>query len=166
MKLRKMTFAALLTACALIIFTVEAQLPSLTPVPGIKPGLANIITVFCLCTLGAKYALGILIARVLLGSFLTGQVSAVLYSLSGGLLAWGVSALLRRFFPVERVWVLSVFSAIAHNCGQILCAVLITETASLFWYLPVLLIAGIITGAFTGLCAQLLLRRLGHRLRF
>ncbi len=164
MKLKRLTFSAVLAAAALILFTVEAQLPSLTPIPGIKLGLANVVTVFALYTVGPWYALGILLTRVILGSLLTGQVSAVLYSLSGGLLAWCLSWPLSRALGRDRVWVTSVFGALAHNTGQILCAMLITETPALLWYLPALLLSGVLAGALTGLAAQLLLRRLGKLL--
>ena len=166
MKLRRLTFAALLTTIALILFTVEAQLPPLTAIPGIKIGLSNVVTVFALYTLGAVPALAVLLVRVVLGGLITGQVSAILYSLSGGLLAWTLSALLKRFFQDDKLWVLSVFAAAVHNVGQLGCAVLITMTPSLFWYLPLLLIAGILAGAFTGLAAQQVLKRLGAKLRF
>ncbi len=160
MKLKKITAAALLTATALIMFLIEAQIPALTPVPGIKPGLSNIVTLFALWTLGGWWALAVLLCRVVLGCLLTGQVSAILYSLSGGLPALGLSWLLKGFFPSDRLWVLSVFSAMAHNLGQILCAVAVTQTPSLFFYLPLLLISGIISGAFTGMAAQNICRRL------
>ena len=159
-KLHVMTYCALLSAAALILFTVEAQLPPLTAIPGVKPGLANIVTVFALYTVGAWNALAVLLVRIVLGGLLTGQVSAILYSLCGGLLAWAVSSLLKRFFAPSKLWVLSVLAALAHNLGQLLCAVLITETAALLWYLPILMISGILAGALTGITAQLILKRL------
>lgn len=166
MKIRKITFAALLTAAALGMFLIEAQLPALTPVPGVKPGLSNIVTLFCLYTLGGRWALRILLCRILLGSLLTGQVSALAYSLSGGLAALALSCLLRRFIPPAQLWVISAFSAMAHGLGQLCCTVLITGTPALFAYLPVLLLSGILSGAFTGAAARAVLVRLEGRFVF
>jgi len=161
MKTKRITASAVLAAAALIIFAVEAQLPPLVPIPGIKLGLANVITVFALYYLGAPAAAAILAVRIVLGSVLLGQVGAMLYSAAGGLLAFAVSALLKRAFPPERLWVVSVFGAMAHNVGQMAAAVAVTATPALLWYLPALLISGIVTGAFTGLCAQFVYRRIG-----
>jgi heptaprenyl diphosphate synthase len=95
---RKITTAALLAAVALIIFVVEAQIPTLTPVPGIKLGLSNIVTLFALYSIGPWFALAVLAVRILLGGLITGQVMALLYSFSGGLLAFFVSIVIYRFF--------------------------------------------------------------------
>ena len=84
MKLKQMTTNALLTAIALTIFMIEAQIPSLVPIPGVKLGLANIITVFALFAFTPKDAFLILFVRVFLGSVFSGQISTLLYSLGGG----------------------------------------------------------------------------------
>ena len=110
MKLRKLTFSALLASAALILFTVEAQIPPLTAVPGVKLGLANVVTVFALFTVGPWWALAISLTRIVLGALITGQVGAMLYSLAGGLLAWTLGALLRGALKGEQVWVLSTLS--------------------------------------------------------
>ena len=96
MNTRKLTLTALLTAIALCIFTAEAQLPSLTAIPGIKLGLANVVTVFAMYALGPGATLCIVLVRVTLGCIATGQMMAFLFSMTGGLLAFCVSALLRR----------------------------------------------------------------------
>jgi len=163
MKLRKLTVSAVLASAALILFTVEAQIPPLTAVPGVKLGLANVVTVFALFTVGPWWALGISLTRIVLGSLITGQVGAMLYSLAGCLMAWFVGAVGHHALKGEQVWVLSTLSAMAHNVGQIALAVQITETPALWAYLPVLLIAAVLAGSFTGLGAQLILKRLqGH----
>ena len=160
MRLKKICYAALLTAGSLITFLIEAQLPALTPIPGIKPGLSNIFTLFALCRLGRSWAFAVLFCRIFLGCLVTGQLSALPYSLSGGLLSLLLCCLLKKLFPADRLWVLSVFSAMTHNIGQILCAVVLTQTPALFFYLPLLLISAIISGAFTGIAAQSVLQRL------
>ena len=158
-RLQKLTRCALLTAAALVVFVIEAQIPPLTAIPGIKPGLSNIFTLFALRVLGPGWALALLLLRVSLGSVITGQMMAFLYSMAGGLLAFSVMAALRRL-PENRLWVASVFAAMAHNVGQLAAAIAVTGTRQLLYYLPVLLLSGIVSGSFTGLCAQLVLQKL------
>lgn len=155
---KRLTLLAVLTAAALCVFVLEAQLPPLTPVPGIKLGLANIFTLFVLCVLDAKSALALLLVRVVLGSLITGQVSAMGYSLAGGLLSFIVLLLLHRKIPEKQLWALSVLGALAHNLGQLLLASLVMGTTAIFWYAPILFLAAILTGAFTGLTAQVVLK--------
>lgn len=159
-KIRRLTTLALLSAAALVVFVIEAQIPPLTPIPGIKLGIANAVSLFALYAIGPAGALSVLLIRIFLGNLVTGQIMAIAYSLTGGLFSFGLATLLRCQIPEHQLWVVSVFSAMAHNLGQILAAVIITATPSLWWYLPILLVGGIITGAFTGLAAQLVLLRL------
>ena len=163
MRTRRLTRDAMLTALALILYGVEAQLPPLTPLPGIKLGLANGVTAYAAFALSGGDAAAILAARVLLGTMLTGSASALIYSASGGLLSLAVLLGLRRVLSGEQVWVAGVLGAAAHNLGQVLAAMAVTRTPGLLAYLPLLLAAGMAAGLFTGLCAQLVLKRLGGR---
>lgn len=160
MKTRNLILTAILTALALIAFTIEAAIPPLTPIYGIKLGIANVFTLFALYALGTRYAAALLFLRIVLGSIFTGQVVSFIYSLTGGVLAFLLMVLLKRFFPLKQVWILSVLCAVMHNIGQLLAAIFMTSTVQIIYYLPVLVISGIIAGAFTGLCAQLVLIRL------
>lgn len=162
MKAKKLTRMALLTAIALILFLVEAQLPPLAPIPGIKLGLANVITVYAMFVLSPGDTLLILLCRVFLGSVFSGQMMNLFYSLGGGLLCWLAMLVLRRVVSRRQIWVCSVIGAMCHNIGQILVAIWMTRTPSLIVYLPVLLVSGILTGLFTGLVAQFVLQRLGR----
>lgn len=165
MDIKKLTRMALLTAVALIIFMVEAQLPPLAPIHGIKLGLANIVTVYAMFALSPGQALAILVCRVFLGSVFSGQLMTLFYSMGGGLLCWLVMLLLRRSLTKKQLWVAGVIGAVFHNVGQIAVAIALTRTPGLIVYLPVLTVSGILTGAFTGLCTQFLLARLeqtGH----
>ena len=164
-KLQKLTLAALLTAAGLVVFVIEAQLPPLTAIPGIKLGLANVVTVFAMYALGPGATLCIVLVRVTLGCIATGQMMAFLFSMTGGLLAFCVSALLRRWFAPEQMWVVSVFAAVAHNLGQLAVAIAVMGTTAIGYYLPVLLISGVITGAFTGFCGQFTYARLAKSLQ-
>ncbi len=156
---KRLAYMAVLTAVALTIFVIEAQLPPIVPLPGIKLGLANIVTVYAVFALGPGPAGMILLARVLLGSLYAGGLT-ILYSLAGGICCWLVMVGLRRLVTEKQLWVCSMFGAMAHNLGQMGAALLITRTPAVAAYLPVLLLSGLITGVFTGLCAQLLLARL------
>ena len=159
MKTRKITTLSLLTALALIIFFVEAQLPPLTPIPGIKMGLANIITLVALVMFTPKEAFCVLAMRIVLGGFLSGNISSLLYSAAGGVLCFIVMSMLIKFFSIHQIWAVSIFGAIAHNCAQIAVAVLITSTVEIIWYLPLLIVSAVVTGAFTGLCASFVIGR-------
>lgn len=160
MNTRKITRLALLTAIALTIFMIEAQLPPLTPIPGIKLGLSNIVTVFAAFTMGSWEAAAILAVRVFLGAVFSGQMSAILYSAAGGILSIFTTIMLRRILTKKQIWVAGSIGAMAHNVGQMLMALAITRTPQLIYYLPVLLLSGIITGLFTGLAAQALVNHM------
>ena len=157
---RRITLLALLTAIALTIFMIEAQLPVLVPIQGVKLGLANIITVYAVFVLGAGDALLILCARVFLGAVFSGQMMTLLYSMGGGLLAWLVMVLLHKPLTRKQLWLCSPVAAVFHNMGQLLVAAGVMRTWAVMAYLPYLLLSGILTGLFTGLCAQFLIGRL------
>ena len=159
MKARKLTLMAMLTAIALTIFMIEAQIPALVPVPGIKLGLANIVTVFAVFAMGPGEAASILFVRIFLGAVFAGNFSTILYSGAGGLCAIGVTIGLRKILTNQQLWVAGALSAIGHSVGQMAMAIVITATPSLAVYLPVMVVCSVITGLFTGLCAQLLLNR-------
>lgn len=166
MDVKRLTFCALLTAIALTIFMVEAQIPLPIALPGMKLGLANVVTVYAMFALGPADTLMILLSRVFLGSLFAGG-STLLYSLSGGLLCYVSMLLLRKVLTEKQLWVCGAIGAIFHNVGQVGVAAAYNRTPQLFVaYLPVLLIPGIIAGALTGLAAQYLLARLGDRFRF
>ena len=164
MNAKRLTFGALLTAIALTIFLIEAQIPPLVPIHGVKLGLANIVTVYAMFALGPIDTLLILLSRILLGSLFAGGMTLP-YALAGGLLCYCAMLVLRRILTLQQLWVCGAIGAIFHNLGQIGVAILITRTPQLlYYYLPLLTATGILAGAFTGLCAQLLLKRIGKRL--
>lgn len=160
MRIRKLALCALLTAIALTIFVVEAQFPLPVPVPGLKLGLSNIVTLFALAVFGWKEALAIVLVRIFLGNLITGQMMSLLYSLAGGLLSFACMALSLRILKQDQLWIAGVLGGITHNLGQMAVAVAVTQTPALLVYLPVLLLCGIVTGTLTGLCAHLLYQKL------
>ena len=155
----RLTRLALLTAIALTIFMAEAQLPVL-PIPGVKLGLANIVTVYAMFALGPRDALLVLSSRVFLGAVFSGQMMTLFYSGAGGLLSWSMLALLRRPLGRERIWLASPVSALFHNLGQLLAAAGIARSWAVLAYLPYLVLAGCAAGLFTGVAAQALAGRL------
>ena len=161
MKTKKLVLLALLSAIALTIFMVEAQIPALVPIPGIKLGLSNIVTVFTVFAIGPWEGAAVLFVRIFLGAVFSGNFSSILYSAAGGICAIAVTMLLRRILSKKQLWVAGCLGAIAHSVGQMAMAVLVTGTPSIAIYQPVMIACGIVTGLFTGLCAQLLVNRGG-----
>lgn len=159
MNTKKLTALALLTTISLTIFLLEGILPPLVPIPGIKLGLANIVTLIVLVWFGAKDAVLVTITRVLLGFFFAGTVMSLTYSLLGSFLSLTVMTVLHYFLGKKYIYITSIAGAIFHNIGQIIAAVLFTSTPYLVSYLPVLMISGIVTGLFTGLCAYFLWKK-------
>ena len=160
---KQLTLCALLTAMALALSYLENLFPlSLAiPVPGVKLGLANIVTLFALYALGPGEALLILLARCLLGALFAGNMNALIFSLLGGLSAMGTMILLSRRRGLS-VYGVSVGGAAAHNCGQIAAALLTLGSAAPLYYLPILLAVSLLTGGLTGLASACLFQGLRH----
>lgn len=157
MKTGKLTMMSMLLALALIIFIIESALPPLAPIPGIKMGLANVITLVSLLWLGKKEAFTILILRIVLGTIFTGSIMSIAYSLAGGILCFGVMSLV--IGKIRPIWVVSVCGAISHNIGQIAAAIAITGVWQIALYLPVLMLSAVVTGVFTGVIANEVIKR-------
>ena len=161
-KVKKVTLCGLLTALAVVLSLAERLFPldAVVPVPGVKLGLANVVTLFALTRLSAREAGIVLLCRVTLSSLLMGSVTAFLFSLLGGLLALAVMWLLLRvegrFCSLLGV---SVAGAAAHNIGQVLAAAVWMQTGVVTAYLPFLLVMSVPLGLVTGLTAAVVL---GH----
>lgn len=153
MSVKKLTLLALYTTLALAIYAAESLLPPLVPSPGIKLGLANIITLFVLSNHSAKDAFCVLLARVLIAGVLFGQALSLLYSLAGGILCLMVMTTIHHLLQKHFLPLTSIFGALAHNAGQLIVAVLIVKSVSPLAYLPFFILSAIVTGLFTGFCA-------------
>ncbi|MBQ4237714.1 MAG: Gx transporter family protein [Ruminococcus sp.] len=162
-KVRKLTELAVLTAVSLIIFVIELQIPNPFPIPGIKLGLANIITVYAVYHYKAHEVAAMVAVRLLLGAVFSGNFMALIYSASGAFLCLVGMLLLRRFIDERHLWIASVLGAVLHNTGQMAAALIVTRTAQLLLYYPFLIVSGCLAGAFTGLCAQIVTTRLKRR---
>lgn len=156
---KNIALCAVLTALALGLSTLENLFPVslLIPLPGIKLGLANIVTVFALYWLGNVPALVILISRCTLGAMFAGNFSALLFSLLGGLTAMVAMIALKHCRRLS-LYGVSVGGAAAHNIGQICAAMITLGNTMVLGYLPVLLGVSLITGTLTGFVAGLLFR--------
>ena len=159
-KTKKLAFMSLLTAIALTIFMIENQIPAPVPIPGVKLGLANIITLVTMVILGRREAGAVLLVRIIMGSIFAGSPSTLIYSMAGGILAYLVMCLTISLFNEKQLWIVSALSAIAHNAGQLMACALIVKTPGVMAYAPILAVSGVITGVFTGFAAMYLIRAL------
>ncbi len=153
--------SALLTALALALSYMERFIPLdlLVPLPGVKLGLANIVSMMALYFLSFRQGAAILVARCILGSFFGGGLTSLAMSLTGGLLAFLVMAAAKRAGCLS-VYGVSVLGAAAHNLGQVAAASVIMGSIYTFCYLPFLLLVALMTGSLTGMLASWLFRAL------
>ena len=148
----------MLTGIALIIFVLELQIPNPFPIPGMKLGLANIITVYAVYRYHAREVMMIVFCRIFLASVFSGNMMALAYSFVGSILCLAGMLLLRRVIHEKYLWISSIFGAVLHNIGQVTVAALIMGMG-VFVYLPFLLVSGCLAGGFTGVCTQLIVNR-------
>lgn len=157
-KTKKLTLCAILIALALALSYTERFIPlqMVVPLPGVKLGLANIVTLIALYLLGPKYAFAILIPRCIFGAVFGGGITGLMFSLTGGILAMATMALAKKL-PLFSVYGVSILGAAAHNVGQILAAMFLMHSYYIGAYLPYLLIVALFTGFATGAaCAGVL----------
>ena len=152
-------------ALALICSYVESLIPISFGIPGVKLGLTNIVVVLMLYCIGAKEALAVSVCRIVLAGFLFGNLFSILYSLAGGLLSFLIMWAVKRMGKLG-ILPVSVCGGIFHNIGQLAVAALVVENYNVFYYLPVLLLAGAATGLAIGVVAQELIIRIGDRINF
>ena len=158
-KTKRLALCAVLTALALALSYTERFIPlqMVIPLPGVKLGLANIVTLVALYLMGPKAAFAVLIPRCIFGAVFGGGITGLAFSLTGGILAMLVMLLGRRikFFSVYGV---SILGAAAHNIGQILAAMVLMNSLYIGAYLPYLLVVALFTGFATGAAGAGILR--------
>ena len=157
MKKSSVAFLGLFTAFAMILSYVERLIPTFVAIPGIKLGLPNIAIIVILYKFGEKEAFIISILRVLLSSLLFTNGITMLYGLVGATLSFIVMILLKNALSLVTV---SILGGVVHNVGQIIVAYFILQTEQLMYWLPVLIISGVIAGAVIGLIAALTYKKL------
>lgn len=162
MTAKKLVFSALLAAMSLTLYIVEGMIPPVVPIPGFRIGLAYFPILFSMYLGGSRnayYTALILTVRVLLSVLISGNVMALLFSVSGGVLSFTAMAITHCF--IKEPWgafPAGIFSAVMHNVGQITAASFI-YSVSVFAYLPFLAVAAVLTGAFIGAAVWLILRK-------
>jgi len=159
MKSSKISTYGLLIALAFILSYIEALFPPPVPIPGIKLGLANLVVLAGLYTMGVKEAFVLSLIRIILVGLTFGNMSTMLFSLAGGILSWLVMSLLKQVKSFSLVGV-SVAGAVSHNIGQIITAIFVTENINIIYYLPFLLLSGLITGAVIGIIGAMIIKRI------
>lgn len=142
----------LLTAMMLVLGFIESLIPVAAGVPGIKLGLSNGVLIFALYMLDAPTAFVLMIVKVVLSGLLFGGVSAMLYAMAGGVLSMLTMMLLKKFN--FHMVVISMFGAVMHNVGQVVMAMLVLQTPKLMYYMAILMLVGLATGAVTGIAAK------------
>lgn len=157
----KVAYFGVFTALALIFSYVETLIPIQFGIPGVKLGLANLIIVIALYRMKLSEAYLLSIVRVLLAGFIFGNYFSIIYSLAGGILSLTVMALLRKKGGFSVIGV-SIAGGVFHNIGQLIVASVIVETFSVMYYVPVLLIAGLVTGLLIGIASDGMLKRLAN----
>ena len=159
MKTKKVAFLGLFISLAMILSYVESQIPPLAAVPGVKIGLPNIVMVLLLYKIGAKETVIVSLIRIFLVSLLFGNVQTMTFSIAGAVLSLAGMILLKKTNWFSCITV-SIVGGILHNVGQIIAACFWTNTAEIAYYLPVLLVSGIIAGAVIGIVAGIHVKRL------
>lgn len=149
---------ALFAALALITFLIENLFPPIFP--GAKMGLSNIFSLAALILYGPVDAFAVVIVRTLLGALFAGNVSALIYSFTGGMAAMAVSSiLLYLLYPHISIMAISIVAAVMHNIVQNIMFVVVSETALVFSYMPYLALLGLVAGAIVGLAVMLIFKR-------
>lgn len=159
MKTLKIATYGMLVALAFIFSYIESLIPVPVPIPGVKLGLANLVVVTALYTLGAKAAFILSIVRILLVAMTFGNMSTLLFSIAGAILSCIVMILLHKSGKFSLIGV-SLAGGIMHNVGQILVAMFVVHNVRMIYYLPFLLISGVVTGIAIGIVAGLIVRHL------
>lgn len=161
----KIAYWGVFLALALVCSYVESLIPISFGIPGVKLGLTNIVVILMLYTIGARDAILISVLRIILAGFMFGNAFSIIYSLAGGILSFVVMLLLKN---TGKLKILSISTAggISHNVGQLIVAALVVENYNILFYVPVLIIAGIITGFLIGLLAGEIVLRIGKRFKF
>lgn len=159
-KAREIALSGILTALMLVFGFIERQFPLPVPVPGIKLGLANSVLLYALYMMDIRQTIVLMLLKALMSWLIYMNMSAMLYSLAGGVLSLAVMILIFRVKGVSVVGV-SALGAVGFNIGQILMAVWVLGTPQLIvTYLPVLMVAGVLTGMLTGVIAQMVMKHL------
>lgn len=160
---RNVAYMGLFLALALICSYIETLIPINFGIPGVKLGLTNIVIVIMLYCVGAREAILVSIMRVLLAGFMFGNAFSIIYSLAGGILSFIIMFLIMKL-PKLHCVTISTIGGIFHNIGQIVVAAIVVENINIFYYIPVLIVSGAVTGLLIGVLSQEMIIRIGTRI--
>lgn len=146
----KTAYMGLFAAAAIIFGYIETLFPVFVTIPGVKLGIANLVTVLVLYFYSWREAAAISAVRIFVIGFLFGNLFSIAYSLAGAVLSLSGMAALKRVGGFSMTGV-SVLGGVAHNVGQLVVAMFIVENFSLLYYLPILLVSGVLTGFLIGI---------------
>lgn len=164
---RKLIFMALLLSISLVLHYIEGFIPVPIPAPGVKLGLANIITMVTIVLFGFRETFVLVILRSFMGAVFGGVISSFFFSIAGGVLSAIIMYLLYHYYKdYFSLMGISIVGAIFHNIGQLLVASALVSNFGIFIYLPILMLSGIITGYFVGLTSKYIVRVLSNHLKF
>lgn len=158
---KKTAFFALFVALAFVFSYLESLIPFHFGVPGIKLGLANLVVVTAMYTFGEKQAFAVSVIRIILAGLTFGGVFSLVYSLAGGVLSFCAMLLAKRCRSLSVIGV-SIIGGATHNIGQIAAAAIVMQTYRIVYYLPVLLLAGAVTGTVIGILSKIIISRLNR----
>lgn len=159
MSTRKLAYLGLFLAFAMILSYVESLIPFYFGVPGMKLGLPNAAILMVLYIFGPAEALIVNVIRVILTGFMFTNIFSIMFSLFGAVFSFLGMWLIKKFLKAS-IQVVSVFGGVLHNVGQLICAILIVKNYLVGYYLPVLLIAGFVTGLLIGIISAAVLKRI------
>lgn len=159
MSTKKIAYLGLLIALAFVFSYIEFLLPVNLGIPGAKLGLANLVIIVALYTLGEKTAFTLSMIRIVLVGFTFGNMASMLYSFAGGIISLAVMILAKKT-KLLSVTGVSVLGGIFHNVGQIIMAIWVVNTKSLIYYLPVLMVFGCLSGVAIGILGAMVIKRI------
>ena len=156
---RKIAYLGLFSGAAILLGYVESLVPIFAAVPGMKLGLANLAILLVLYQYGLREAVAVQVVRILVIGFLFGNLFSIVFSMAGGMLSLLVMWILKRIGGFSMIGV-SVAGGLAHNIGQICMAAMVVENFQIFYYLPILMVSGVITGILIGILSGEIRKRI------
>ena len=156
---KRVSLYGILVALAFIASYIEVLIPFNFHVPGMKLGLANIVVLIAIYTGGARAGITVSVIRIILVGFTFGNPYSAIYGLSGGILSFVIMFFLKKtdFFGIVGV---SMAGGVAHNIGQLFCAMVLLRLPAVFSYLSYLIFIGVVTGVMIGIIAGEILKRI------
>lgn len=151
---KKMVLLGILISQAVVLSVVERAIPIPVPIPGVKLGLANIVSIFTIAVFGIQETLTVVFLRVIISSIFGGGIAGFMYSIAGGILSAAIMSIMYNRFKDFSILSISVTGAIFHNIAQLITASIVVNDFRIFYYMPILMFSGIITGIIIGFIAK------------